>query len=287
MIVATPAYRPVVTPTPEAIAKAAGEDSLAKAIVTAMLAPFALIGAQVIELLRRGDADPSRGVDWSLLRRRLMRAVRGPLTDEAQAGARRAAASVSVRFDLVPTRAVAAAEAHAAELVDAISDTARLAVRQIIVRAQREGRSVDQVTAEVREVIGLHPRWASAVANRRRALESAKSPMTSVRIDAQVDAYRSRLLDHQARTLARTELLSASNRGAMTAYAEAVEVGALPPDFARIWVTARDERLCVVCKPLNGVAVHGLIEEFETINGPVLHPPAHPRCRCRLVARAS
>ncbi len=286
-IVATPAYRPVPAPTLEAITKATGEESLARAIVAALMAPLALIGSSLAELLSRGDRDPSRGVDWSLLRRRLLRAVRGPLADEAQRGARTATASIGVSFDLVPVRAVAAAEAHAAELVDAITDTARTAVRSIIVRAQREGRSVDAVVAEVRSVIGLHPRWAAAVANRRRALESAKTPMPAARIDALVAAYRSRLLDLQARTLARTELLRSSNMGAMEGYRQAVEAGALPPDFGRKWVTAKDERRCEICRDLAGKVVHGLTEDYLSIVGPIRHPPAHFSCRCRQITKAS
>ena len=286
-IVATPAYRPTSVPTPEAIAKAAGEESLARAIVAALMAPLALIGSSLAELLSRGDRDPSRGVDWTLLRRRLLRAVRGPLVDEAQRGARSTAANLGVSFDLVPERAVAAAEAHAAELVDAITDTARGAVRSIIVRAQREGRSGDAVAAEVRSVIGLHPRWATAVANRRRALESAKTPMTAARVDALVAQYRDRLLDYQARTLARTELLRASNMGAMEGYRQAVETGALPVDFARVWVTAKDERRCEICRDLAGKVVHGLTEEYVSIVGPIRHPPAHFSCRCRQITKAS
>ncbi len=292
MIIATPApirrYSP--PPTSEAVAKAAGEESLVRAIVAALLAPLALLGSSLAELLSRGDSDPSRGVDWSALRGRLLRAVRGPLVAEAERGARRAADSIGISFDLVPERAVAAAEAHAGEMVDAITDTAREAVRLIIVRAQREGRTVDAVTAEVRSVIGLHPRWANAVANRRRSLERSKTPIPPARIDALVAQYRSRLLDHQARTIARTELLRSSNMGAHEGYRQAVEAGAYPEGVVREWVTAAEgvpyrkgtNRVCPVCRPLNGVRVAGLDEPFVTPAGAVLFPPAHPACRCRI-----
>jgi hypothetical protein len=285
VIVATPGYRPPVAPSPEAVAKAAGEDSLAKAIVAALAAPFALLASSLAELLSRGDEDPSRGVDWSLLRRRILRAVRGPLVDEAQRGARRAADVIGVSFELVPERAIAAAEAHAGELAGAITDTARLAVRQIIARAQREGRSVDAVTAEVRAVIGLHPRWASAVANRRRALESAKVPVPAARIETLVTAYRDRLLDHQARTLARTELLRSSNLGILEGHRQALAAGVYPDGIERQWVTAKegDGRVCPVCRPLNLTTVEGTETPWQTIVGPVLAPPAHWACRCRTI----
>ncbi len=290
MIVATPPRinRPASQPTPEAIAKAVGEESMVKAIVTALLAPLAMIGASLAELLARGDSDPTEGIDWSALRRRLLRAVTGPLTAEAERGARSAADRIGISFDLVPERAVAAAEAHAGELVDGITAAARDAVRQIIVRGMREGRSVDAVTAEVRSVVGLHPRWANAVANRRRALESTKNPPSPARIDVLVDQYRRRLHDYQARTIARTELMRASNLGTLEGHRQAAV--AYPNGFVREWVTApetkrngtTDNRTCKVCKPMNGQQVEGVDTPFVTSLGTVLAPPAHAACRCRV-----
>lgn len=294
-IVATPAYRrPAPAPTPEAITKAAEEDSLARAILSVLAAPLVLLGSTLAELLSRGD-DPSAGIDWAALRRRLLRVVRPQLVEEAATGLRRAAGEIGISFDLVPERAVAAAEAHAGALVDGITAVARDAVRAIIARGQREGRTVDQVAAEVREVIGLHPRWANAVANRRRALESAKTPMSATRIDRLVAQYRDRLLDMQARTIARTELLRASNAGAHEGYRLAVESGALPPDVVREWITApefkrsgaKDGRICKWCAPMSGRQVVGLDAMYDTPLGPILHPPLHPQCRCVQVIRTN
>ena len=51
--------------------------------------------------------------------------------------------------------------------------------------------------------------------------------------------------------------------------------------FKREWRTARDERVCPVCGPLDGVIV-GLEEKFP---GGLAGPPAHPRCRCWVVPK--
>lgn len=282
MIVVTPAVRPA--PSPEAIAKAAGERGLARAIVAVFLAPAALVGSSLAEMLARRDPDPTRGIDWDGLRRRLLRVVQPPLTGEATKGAEAVPRQIRRAFDLVPERAVAAAEAHAGDLVDGITTEARAALSSIIARSQREGRSVEATAAEVRQVLGLNRRYAQAVANRRRVLE-AENVLPS-RADQLVGAYRDRLADVQTRTVARTELLRASNLGAMEGYRQAVAAGALPPDFERVWVTARqDGRLCPICRPLDGVVVVGLDATFATTAGPLLTPPAHPNCRCRLVAR--
>ncbi len=291
IVVTPPAVRRYIDPSPGAIAKAAGEDSLVRAIIAALISPLVLLGSSLAELLSRRDSDPSRAIDWPRMRQRVELAVVGPLGDEADKGMRRARDEVGISFDLVPERAIAAAEAHAGELAGAITDTARDAVRLIIARGVREGRSIDAITAEVRSVIGLHPRWAAAVANRRRALESAKNPQSPARIDRLVAQYRERLLTYQARTLARTELLRSSNMGAHEGYRLAVELGAYPEGVEREWVTAAEgvpyregnSRVCPVCKPLSGVRIDGLDESFVTAVGPVLFPPAHFACRCRCV----
>ncbi len=277
MIVFTPGYTP--PPSPEAIAKAAGERGMARALVSVLLAPAALIGATFAEMLARRDSDPSRGIDWDGLRRRLLRVVREPVADATLAGARRV---VTPAFDLVPARAVAVAELRAGELVAGITDEAREAVRRVITRGLREGRSVDAVAAEVREIVGLNPRWANAVANRRRVLEADGVP--AARADKLLTAYRDRLATTQARTIARTELARAQNLGAMEGYRQAVEAGAFPEGVVRVWVTAQEDA-CKVCKLMNGVRVEGLTEPFTTLAGPALTPPAHPNCRCRLVLR--
>jgi hypothetical protein len=290
-IVATPpaVARTPAPPTPEAIAKAAGEDSLVRAIIAALLAPLAMIGSSLAEIMARRDPDPSAGIDWSLLRRRLARALSGPLAKEAERGMARARAEVGVSFDLVPARAVTAAEAQAGEIAGAITDTARTAVRTIIARGLAEGRSIDAVAAEVRSVIGLHPRWANAVANRRRALEGQKNPPAPARIDVLVTQYRDRLLTHQARTIARTETMRALNLGTHEGHRLAVATGAYPEGVVREWVTApldgpSGKRVCPVCRPLSGTQV-GLEEPWQTANGPVLTPPAHAACRCRVVLK--
>jgi hypothetical protein len=138
---------------------------------------------------------------------------------------------------------------------------------------------------------GAKVRKANAVANRRRALESMKNPPSPARIDVLVDQYRRRLHDYQARTIARTELLWASNAGAHEGHRQAVETGAYPAGVEREWVTAAEgvpyrkgtSRVCVICRPMSGVRVDGLETPFVTPAGAVLFPPAHPACRCRTI----
>lgn len=45
------------------------------------------------------------------------------------------------------------------------------------------------------------------------------------------------------------------------------------------WMTGEDELVCPICSDLDGQVV-GLGETWQTEDGPVEGPPAHPRCRC-------
>lgn len=49
-----------------------------------------------------------------------------------------------------------------------------------------------------------------------------------------------------------------------------------------VWHTAADDDVCPICRPLNGATAR-LDEEFP---GGIKSPPAHPRCRCWLTAKA-
>lgn len=57
--------------------------------------------------------------------------------------------------------------------------------------------------------------------------------------------------------------------------------GKLPSDAMKQWSTARDERVCPVCAPLDGVAVP-LTAQFEVGDVKMWAPGAHPRCRCNI-----
>ncbi|ATW24157.1 minor capsid protein [Candidatus Formimonas warabiya] len=76
-------------------------------------------------------------------------------------------------------------------------------------------------------------------------------------------------VEKRATVIARTEILRASNQGALHVYNQ-YQVKRV------IWLTAKDERVCKVCGPL-----HKKIFPIDQI--PFGGPPAHPRCRCFIV----
>ena len=76
-------------------------------------------------------------------------------------------------------------------------------------------------------------------------------------------------VERRAEVVARTEILRASNQGALYVYRQYQVKRA-------IWLTAADERVCGVCGPL-----HRRIFPIDQV--PFGGPPAHPRCRCFIV----
>jgi len=80
----------------------------------------------------------------------------------------------------------------------------------------------------------------------------------------------------RAKTIARTEVLRATNFASIEAYQQSGVVS------AKEWLTALDERTCETCLPLDGVVVP-LNKSFNTAVGQLDAPPAHPNCRCTTI----
>lgn len=121
-----------------------------------------------------------------------------------------------------------------------------------------------------------------------RAMETG-TPLTQAQIDKMVDAYERKYLAYRARTIARTEALRTTNVGIQDAWRQAIEKGSVPEaQTRRLWIVARDERLCEVCAPIPKMNARRGVEfgkPFQTPKGPWNIPPIHPNCRCTVSIR--
>ena len=99
---------------------------------------------------------------------------------------------------------------------------------------------------------------------------------SSVQIARRLQSAYDGMSSERALLIARTETAFTANMGKLTAYrAAGVE--------KKRWYTALDERVCKICEPMHDEIV-GIDKEFS--NG-LQAPPAHPRCRCTIMAELS
>lgn len=219
-------------------------------------------------------------------------------TPRVAADGMRASAEVELvgSFDGTNPEAMRWAQQHAAALVTNVTTETRLAVRAIIQQTFAEGLMPRAAARLMRPLVGLTTRQAQAVFNLRTRLMSAKpgalikAGRVSVRVpkggasDAFIQrvssSYSDRLNRQRAATIARHETMEAGNEGQHQLWRQATERGDLPANILRRPLIANDERLCPICRAMEGQRV-GINQPFTLPNGTQkMNPPFHVTCRC-------
>ena len=77
----------------------------------------------------------------------------------------------------------------------------------------------------------------------------------------------------RSETISATETTRAATEGEESVLADLRKQGAA---ITSLWRTSEDERVCPICRPLDGEDQHLWSQKFS------MGPPAHPRCRCWL-----
>lgn len=183
-----------------------------------------------------------------------------------------------------------AAEDYAVRLMENLHETSGQALiegyqaqlnRRVAARAALD-RTID--------AFGVTPRTMKAVVNVYVAppleptLTAAPQPN---RTKDRVDTMVARAIMTRARDIGDTEAHAAKNQAKAIVWLYLQQEGRLPADATKMWVTARDERVCPTCGPLHKVQV-GLAEKFTVPGGQeVWSPSLHPNCRCDIVLRGA
>jgi len=218
------------------------------------------------------------GLDTDALTAALLGTVREAGTREARSiRVVKAEPALRASFNLNDPRAEAWARSSSARLVVEVTASTRDSIRNLITRAIVEGGHPSVVARQIKPLIGLHSRWSNAVLNYRYGLEAGGLPVSSV--ESLTAKYYDRLLTTRSRTIARTEILSASNQGKYLGMVQAQSQGLLSGTATKVWIAAGDAE--AVCADLDGTEV-GLQEDFSSELGDVAHPPLHPNCRCTI-----
>lgn len=167
------------------------------------------------------------------------------------------------------------------QFIGNLSKEARDAVERAVYDGMIEGWPPEKIAREIKGVIGLNERQATAVDTYRVGLERAGHE-TSI-VEDLVENYIESSLDYRAGMIAQTESIRAANEGLHDGYEQAIGRGLFPHDAVRrFWQVALDEATCPICEAIpeaneEGVAVG---EAFDTDEGLIMDPPVHPNCRC-------
>lgn len=103
------------------------------------------------------------------------------------------------------------------------------------------------------------------------------SPVAAVK--SKVLEYVERSIRQRFKLIAEQEDHNISQEAQQVAWLWMHEHNQLNPNAKKMWVTARDEKVCPSCGPLHGKRV-GVREQFKTKLGDFWVPGLHPNCRC-------
>ncbi len=241
---------------------------------------------QIANLLRNTPLSQiADALPWSSFGRELQ-VFQQTILDEALANALRVAGEfgvdIGMSFDMIDSRALSWADQHVGNLITQITTEQRAVVQQTIDNALRGGATVDDVAGSLSRVIGLTDRYAVAVDNAyngtltRLLAEGANAAQAQATAERIAEAYRQRLLQSRARTIARTEILSAQNAGRQLGWEDAIRQGFADPNSTKVWMV---DDPCDICADLDGEEVPW---DGEFSNGEQM-PPAHPNCECTAI----
>ena len=210
-------------------------------------------------------------------------------------------------FDYTSPATTAFAKKQSAQLVTNMVESQREAIRQVVARAYTVGRTPAQLQTDLvaalrlvnpttdpakslaslfgTNVNGLTARYETAVATRAEkiAKDLAKKGITGSKalekVKKDTQKYADKLRKARARTIARTEMMTANNEGKLQSFLQMEKKGIISPKNSRKqWSTGRFD-VCKICAPLNG-QLQPLNKPFSTGR---MTPPAHPNCRCTMM----
>jgi hypothetical protein len=259
-----------------------------KAVQRGVNSAFALIGDQVAPLVTQATSLPDLAqritMDWPVtlseateLTSALERAVGIPAKFFlGQSGVPVIGDRQMLKFNQVDW-----AKRHSMGMVTDISFTTQQSMMRSLGRSIQEAAPLDLTANRLRRYIGLDTRYAQAVDNFYRAqIERGVLPFKA---HNQARAYAGRLRTARARAIAQTETTRALWEGQRQYWDQLVDEQAVDPSKLRKrWRTHRDERVCLICKPMHNVTI-GWWDKWVLPNGtPFDGPPAHTNCRCEV-----
>jgi Phage Mu protein F like protein len=130
----------------------------------------------------------------------------------------------------------------------------------------------------VLDAYGLTPRQMRGYASAKQ-FGTPVSDVLPRSLKARAREYIDRSFTQRTRKLSRQEEHNIEEQAKQFAWMWLQDKGRLNEKAQKLWITAKDEKVCPVCGPLHGMKV-GINEQFKTKEGSFWSPGLHPNCRC-------
>lgn len=129
------------------------------------------------------------------------------------------------------------------------------------------------------DAFGLTPRQMRGYTAATASMEGKVNSTQKRSLKGKVRDYIFRSFRNRIRKFSEQEEHNIDQQAQQFAWMWLVEKGRLSPLSEKVWITAKDEKVCKICGPLHGQRV-GVSEQFETSKGNLWTPGVHPNCRC-------
>lgn len=181
------------------------------------------------------------------------------------------------------TMVYALAEKHAERVGSYFNETSNEALIQGFNTYVNRQVPTRAALTRVLDAYGLSPRqmsgYTSATQLQPTKTESALSPK---RLKTKLMSYIGKSITARLKVFQEQEAHNLEMQAQQVAWMWMVEQGHLPPQTEKMWLTAKDEKVCVQCGPMNAKKVR-IEEKFKLPNGDKLYVPgAHVNCRCQI-----
>jgi hypothetical protein len=250
-------------------------DAIEAALMAARLRMIEEMKTEVRGLAEPTHAQMLRAADlaWQAVFWRY-RKISAPIMADAYIRAYRAAGAgdvpMSVIYDL--------ADKHAEKIGDYFHSTSRDALAEgfnILVNRRVPAKAAAD---RVLDAYGLTPRQMRGFTSNKQFAVPIESPAW-FDVKARARLYIDRSLTQRVKKLAKQEEHNIDEQAKQFAWMWMQDKGQLTEKAQKMWITAKDERVCPVCGPLHGKKV-GINDQFKTAEGVFWTPGLHPNCRC-------
>jgi hypothetical protein len=170
------------------------------------------------------------------------------------------------------------ADRHAEKIGDYFHASSRDALSQGFATMVNRRLPAKAAANKVMDAYGLSPRQMRAFTSAKQLDTPVDSPI-SRSVKARIRAYVDRSFTSRTKKLSAQEEHNIDEQAKQYAWMWLQDKGKLSTKAQKMWVTARDERVCPVCGPLHGKKV-GINDRFVTKEGAFWTPGLHPNCRC-------